>query len=159
MPSRPFPAPPSPGHHAPAPRTAAPLEPQAQFRARLDEPSNVSNLVESSIAGMPPRLIMRLQLVVEELFVNTVTYGHGGDSEAPVDVSVCIDADRVTLVSEDHAPAFNPFAKVESPDPAASLETRSVDHLGVFLITQLAERCDYARTANRNRMTVELPAR
>lgn len=27
----------------------------------------------------------------------------------------------------------------------------------VFLITQLAERCDYARTANRNRVTVELP--
>jgi len=29
----------------------------------------------------------------------------------------------------------------------------------VFLITQLAERCDYARTANRNRVTVELPVR
>ena len=85
---------------------------------------------------MPPRLIMRLQLVVEELFVNTVTYGHGGDPEAPVDVSVCIDADRVTLVYEDNAPAFNPFAKVESLDPAASLETRSVGHLGVFLITR-----------------------
>ena len=108
---------------------------------------------------MPPRLIMRLQLVVEELFVNTVTYGHGGDSEAPVDVSVCIDADRVTLVYEDNAPAFNPSAKVESPDPAASLETRSVGHLGVFLITQLGERCDYARTANRNRVTVELRVR
>jgi anti-sigma regulatory factor (Ser/Thr protein kinase) len=106
---------------------------------------------------MPPRLIMRLQLVVEELFVNTVTYGHGGDSEAPVDVSVCIDADRVTLVDEDNAPAFNPFAKVEPPDPAASLETERRP-LGVFLITQLAERCDYAGTANRNRVT-ELPVR
>jgi anti-sigma regulatory factor (Ser/Thr protein kinase) len=130
-----------------------------RFHARLDEASSLSRFVESSAAGMSPRLIMRLQLVVEELFVNTVTYGHGGDSEAPVDVSVSIDGDRVTLVYEDTAPAFDPFARVESPDPTASLEARSVGHLGVFLITQLAERCGYARTGDRNRVTVELPVR
>jgi serine/threonine-protein kinase RsbW len=130
-----------------------------RFRARLDEASYVSAFVESSIAGMPPRLIMRLRLAVEELFVNTVTHGHGGDCEAPVDVTVHIDGDRITLVYEDTAPAFNPFDKVESPDPAASLESRSAGHLGVFLITQLAERCDYARTGSRNCVTVELPVR
>jgi anti-sigma regulatory factor (Ser/Thr protein kinase) len=130
-----------------------------RFRARLDEAPNVSAFVESSIAGMSPRLIMRLQLIVEELFVNTVTYGHGGDSEAPVDVSVSLEGDRVTLVYEDTAPAFDPFATVEAPDPAASLEARRVGGLGVYLVTQLAERCDYARTGDRNRVTVELPVR
>jgi serine/threonine-protein kinase RsbW len=130
-----------------------------RFRARLDEAPRVSAFVESSIAGMPPRLVMHLRLVVEELFVNTVTHGHGGDSEAPVDVGVCVDGDRVTLVYEDTAPAFNPFASVEAPDPAASLETRRVGRLGVFLVTQLAERCDYARTGDRNCVTVELPVR
>jgi anti-sigma regulatory factor (Ser/Thr protein kinase) len=58
---------------------------------------------------------MRLQLVVEELFVNTVTYGHGGDSEAPVDVSVCIDADRVTLVYEDNAPSRSSWNQKMEP--------------------------------------------
>jgi serine/threonine-protein kinase RsbW len=129
------------------------------FRARLDETSNVSAFVESSIAGMQPRLIMRLRLAVEELFVNTVTHGHGGDSEAPVDVTLRIDGDRVILVYEDTAPAFDPFAKVDAPDPTATLEGRNVGRLGVFLITQVAERCDYARTGNRNCVTVELPVR
>lgn len=127
------------------------------FRARLDETSNVSAFVESAIAGMQARLVMRLRLAVEELFVNTVTHGHRGDSEAPVDVTVRIDGDRVTLIYEDTAPAFNPFAKVEAPDPVAALEARDVGRLGVFLITQLAERCDYARTGNRNCVTVDLP--
>jgi serine/threonine-protein kinase RsbW len=127
------------------------------FRARLAETSNVSAFVESAIAGMQARLVMRLRLAVEELFVNTVTHGHGGDSEAPVDVTVRIDGERVTLIYEDTAPAFNPFAEVDSPDPTAALEARDIGRLGVFLITQLAERCDYARTGNRNCVTVDLP--
>jgi anti-sigma regulatory factor (Ser/Thr protein kinase) len=130
-----------------------------RFRARLDEASSVSAFVESSIAGMPSRLIRRVQLVVEELFVNTVTHGHGGDCEAPVDLSVSLDGDHVTVVYEDTAPAFNPFAGVETPDPAAPLEARSVGHLGLLLISQLTERREYARTGHRNCVTVELPAR
>ena len=130
-----------------------------RFRARLDEASSVSAFVESSIAGMPSRLIRRVQLIVEELFVNTVTHGHGGDSEAPVDLSVSLDGDRVTVVYEDTAPAFDPFAGVETPDPAAPLEARRVGHLGLLLISQLTERRAYARTGHRNCVTIELPAR
>jgi serine/threonine-protein kinase RsbW len=129
------------------------------FRARLAETSNVSAFVESAILGMEARLVMRLRLAVEELFVNTVIHGYGGDSDGPVEVTVRIDGDRIVLVYEDAAPPFDPFAKVERPDPGASLESRNVGHLGVFLVTQLAERCDYARTGDRNCVTVELAVR
>jgi anti-sigma regulatory factor (Ser/Thr protein kinase) len=126
------------------------------FRARLAESTNVSAFVESAIAGKEPRLVMRLRLAVEELFINTVTHGHGGDSDASVEVTVRIAGDRVELLYTDTAPAFDPFAHVERPDPTASVEVRSIGHLGVFLITELAERCDYQRIGNRNRVTVEL---
>jgi anti-sigma regulatory factor (Ser/Thr protein kinase) len=126
------------------------------FRARLDECSDVAAFVESSIAGMEPRLVMRVRLAVEELFVNTVTHGHGGDCDAPVEVTVRIAGDRVELVYTDTAPPFDPFARVERPEAATPLEARSVGHLGVFLITELAERCDYARVGTRNCVTVEL---
>ena len=106
---------------------------------------------------MPPRLIMRLRLAVEELFVNTVTHGHGGDTSHPVDVTVRIEGDRVVLVYEDTAPEFDPFLKVEAPEPSAAVEERPVGHIGVFLITQLAERYVYARVHDRNCITVELP--
>jgi len=96
-----------------------------RFRARLDEAASVSAFVESSIAGVPSRLIRRVQLVVEELFVNTVTHGHGGDCDAPVDISVSLEDEHVTVVYEDTAPAFDPFAGGESSDPAAPLEARA----------------------------------
>jgi anti-sigma regulatory factor (Ser/Thr protein kinase) len=129
------------------------------FRARLDACPDVSAFVESAIAGMDARLIMRLRLAVEELFVNTVTHGHGGDSDAPVEVTIRIAEARVVLDYIDTAPPFNPFTQVEKPDAMASVELRDVGRLGVFLITQLAERFDYARADERNRITVELPAR
>lgn len=127
------------------------------FPARVGEVANVSAFVDASTAGLPPRSKTSVQLVVEELFVNTVIHGHGGDSDATVDLTLCTARDRITLVYEDTAPAFDPFAGVKAPDPAASVEARTVGRLGVFLITQLAARWHYARADGRNRVTVELP--
>jgi serine/threonine-protein kinase RsbW len=129
------------------------------FRARRAEAADLSAFVESAVIGMDVRLVMRLRLAVEELFVNTVTHGHGGDSDATVDVTVHIDGDHVVLTYEDSAPAFDPFAAVERPDPTAAVDARSVGRLGVFLITQIAERCEYARADDRNCVTVKLPVR
>jgi serine/threonine-protein kinase RsbW len=129
------------------------------FRARLAEASRVSAFVESATSGMDARLVMRLRLAVEELFVNTVLHGHGGDSDAPVDVTIRLDGDVVVLRYEDTAPPFDPFARVASPATTGSVEARDVGRLGVFLITQIARRCSYARAGSRNQVTVELPAR
>jgi serine/threonine-protein kinase RsbW len=103
-------------------------------------------------------LVIRLRLAVEELFVNTATHGHGGDSDAVVDVTVRVDDHRVVLVYEDDAPPFDPFARVEHPDAGATLEARDIGRLGLFLVTQVAAQCRYERIGERNRVTVELPA-
>jgi serine/threonine-protein kinase RsbW len=133
------------------------IEQTRTFRARLAEATDLSAFVESAVIGMDARLVMRLRLAVEELFVNTVTHGHGGDSDATVDVTVRIDGDGVVLTYEDSAPAFDPFAAVERPDPTAPVDARGVGRLGVFLITQIAKRCTYTRSADRNCVTIELP--
>ena len=132
------------------------IEQTRTFRARLDELAGIETFLASCAAGMPPRVVMHLRLVVEELFVNTVTHGHGGDCEAPVDLTVRVEGEHVTLVYEDSARAFDPFAHVASPDPDAALEARNTGRVGVFLITQLAVRYDYARRDDRNRVTVAL---
>jgi anti-sigma regulatory factor (Ser/Thr protein kinase) len=127
------------------------------FRACLANALEAAGFVGSVLAGMPPRLVMRVELVVEELFVNTVAHGYGGDSDAAVDVTVRVDDGRIALIFEDTAPPFDPFATIEVPDSDATIEERGVGKLGVFLITQFAARCDYARDGDRNRVTVELP--
>ena len=99
---------------------------------------------------------MRLRLVVEELFVNTVTHGHGGDSDAPVEITILVAEDRVVLTYEDVAPPFDPFAHVYGPEVGVSLENRTVGRLGVFLVTKFATRYEYVRAGEANRISVEL---
>ena len=110
------------------------------------------------MAGMGARLSMRLRLVVEELFVNTVTHGHGGDSDAPVDISIRLAGDRVVLTYVDVGPPFDPFSETPTPAVDAGLDDRRVGGLGVFLVTRFASRYEYARAGEANRVTVELPA-
>jgi len=134
------------------------VERRQTFRARLDEGGLLAAFVEAAVAGMGDRLSMRLRLVVEELFVNTVTHGHGGDSDAPVDITILLAGDRVVLTYVDVAPPFDPFADVLGPAADAGLDERPAGRLGVFLVTKFATRYEYARAGEANRVTVELPA-
>src|SRR5262245_58246763 len=134
------------------------VERRQTFHARLDEGPTLAAFVETAVAGMGARLSMRLRLVVEELFVNTVTHGHGGDSDAPVDISILLAGDRVVLTYVDEGPPFDPFAEVHGPATEGGLADRREGGLGVFLVTKFATRYEYARTGEANRVTVELPA-
>jgi serine/threonine-protein kinase RsbW len=133
------------------------MERRQTFRARLDEGPTLAAFVEAAVAGVSDRLSMRLRLVVEELFVNTVTHGHGGDSDAPVEITILVADDRVVLTYEDVAPPFDPFAHVHRPE-VVPLEERTVGRLGVFLVTRFATRYEYVRTGEVNRISVELLA-
>jgi anti-sigma regulatory factor (Ser/Thr protein kinase) len=134
------------------------VERRQTFRARLDQGPTLAAFVETAVAGMSARLSMRLRLVVEELFVNTVTHGHGGDSDEPIDISIRLAGDRVVLTYVDVAPPFDPFTEVHTPTADAGLDDRRVGGLGVFLVTRFATHYEYARAGEANRVTVELPA-
>lgn len=98
---------------------------------------------------------LRLNLVVEELFTNTVRHGHRGDSDAPVWLSLDASPDAVHVVYEDTAPPFNPYALfANAPDTTLSL--RRIGGLGVLLTRELASSRDYAYVYGRNRIRLTL---
>src|SRR5438105_461685 len=94
-------------------------------------------------------------LMVEELFVNTVTHGHGGDCDAPVRVGLDVDPQWITLAYSDTAPPYNPFGcDVEAPDETLSVEERPVGGVGVYLIVTMADHVEYAHAGGWNRIRV-----
>jgi len=102
---------------------------------------------------------LRLTLIVEELFTNSVVHGHGGGADAPIDVSLSCAADEVALTYEDSAPPFNPLelAAGERLAAAGAVEARPVGGLGVLLVGQLARDSRYAYEGGRNRLSLRLP--
>ena len=91
---------------------------------------------------------LRLNVVLEELFVNTVLHGYRGDCDAPVWISLEAQPDVLQVTYEDTAPPFNPFAYV--------VQTRKVGGLGVLLARELAATRDYAYLFGRNRLRLAL---
>ncbi|MGH2651536.1 MAG: ATP-binding protein, partial [Actinomycetota bacterium] len=69
------------------------------FPARLDLLPSVAAYLEETCtaAGLVRDDCLRLTLLVEELFTNTVQHGHGGDTDAPVSLSVEVGAGEVAL--------------------------------------------------------------
>ena len=130
----------------------------AQFLARLDQLRPMQAFLEAFCAetALPRPDCLRLNLVLEELFTNTVKHGHRGDCDAPVWIGLSRNGDAVQVVYEDKAPAFNPYAHLPDDPPDTTLELRKVGGLGVLLTKELAAARDYAYLFGRNRIRLTL---
>lgn len=133
-----------------------------QFLARLDQLRLMRDFVESFCAegGLPRTDCLRLNLVLEELFTNTVRHGHRGDCDAPIWITLERAEAGVRVIYEDKAPPFNPYAYTRLPD--APLDTtvsmRKIGGLGVLLTKELAAARDYAYLFGRNRIRLTMAA-
>ncbi len=58
--------------------------------------------------GLPRALALRLLIVVEELFTNSVKYGYGAECDRPVRLALAPAGAGVELAYEDEAPPFDP---------------------------------------------------
>lgn len=132
-----------------------------RFPARLDALPAVSLFVREACdaAGLARDTGLKLGLVVEELFTNTVRHGHRGDSDEPVHLTVDTEPGRIALTYEDTAPPHDPFTAVTRPDEAASVEERAVGGLGVLLVATLARDVEYRRADGRNRIRLVVAQR
>src|SRR3954447_8010564 len=122
----------------------------AMFIAQRGELARIRAFVEDFCArtGFPREGGLRLNVVLEELFVNTVTHGHRGDKDAPVWVTLDQRPPGVRVTYEDTAPPFNPLAY--------TVEMGRVGGLGVLLTRELATAREYGYLFGRNRVRLSL---
>jgi anti-sigma regulatory factor (Ser/Thr protein kinase) len=111
-------------------------------------------------AQCSPRQRARVQLVLEELFSNTVK--HGRRDAAPISVTVAVEfggAEPMAIRYEDDAPQHDAFdqsaAEGELQAPVAK---RRVGGLGILLIRELGKNVNYAWSGGKNRVTFSVAA-
>src|SRR5713226_2235259 len=130
----------------------------AMFPARLAELRRLGGFLEGFCAacGIEREHCLRLNLVLEELFINTVRHGHCGDCDSPVWMMLAADDRSVHVIYEDTAPPFNPYAHLPETPPDTTLEMRKIGGLGVLLTKELAATRDYAYLFGRNRIRLAM---
>ena len=96
----------------------------------------------------------RLNLMLDELITNSITYGLNKISDPELRLRLHVDEGAVVAQLEDNGTAFNPFEEAPEPDPTLGLEERPIGGLGVFLVKQFADSTAYERVDGRNRITL-----
>ena len=101
-------------------------------------------------AGISREDCLKVLLIVEELFTNTVTHGYRGESESPVWIALEPGERGFTLRYEDAAPPHNPFGEFRPHDTTVLVAQQPVGGLGLKLIRSLARDAGYRREGERN---------
>ena len=128
------------------------------FPSRLEAWKQARSFIEAFCRGadVPRNAMLKANLVVEELFLNTVKHGHKGGSDAPIWITLRSDDGRLTVGYEDQAPPFNPFSTTIREMLEALAQTRREGGLGVLLAHGLTASADYAYVFGRNRIRLRV---
>src|SRR5574341_217982 len=99
--------------------------------------------------ALPASVRRSVQVVLDELLSNTLTYGFAGREGGEVTVEAVLRADRVCLTLIDDGRPVDPFGRA-APDTALPVEERRVGGLGIHLVRHMMDEVSYQRRADRN---------
>jgi serine/threonine-protein kinase RsbW len=133
----------------------------ARLRLPAEQPS-VARLItfaldEAERLEVPPEVLGRVRLVVEELVVNIVSYAYR-DQVLAGEVELAVEPTdgglRLTLIDEGC-----PYNLLETPPPdlLAGLDERPIGGLGVHFVRSLAREIEYERSEGRNIVRLTIP--
>lgn len=92
---------------------------------------------------------LQVQLIVEEIFVNIVSFSKTDF----ITVNVEYEKPTVTLEFIDNGIEFNPLLK-EDPNLPNDIDEAEIGGMGIFLTKQMADELDYNYINNQNHLKV-----
>jgi anti-sigma regulatory factor (Ser/Thr protein kinase) len=122
---------------------------------RIEELRRLAALVEEFGAGenWPPDLVFQVNLVLEEVAINIINYGHDGGLHE-IEIALTSELDALTIEVIDDGRAFDPTKDATVPDVTLPMEERSVGGLGVYLVRTMMDEMRYRREGGRNHLTL-----
>ena len=126
--------------------------PRLEIEAKTENLEKVNDFIAEVLVGCPMKLLMQIDLVVEEIFVNIASYAYK-DKTGDVSVDCDIKDGLLTMVFEDSGEMFDPLKKPD-PDISASAEEREIGGLGIFLTKKLMDEVNYEYKNGKNILTL-----
>jgi serine/threonine-protein kinase RsbW len=128
-----------------------PCEP-LRFSARMSALPAILGCVRQACrtAGMVPPAALRAELVIEELFTNTVRHGYKGECDYPVWLHTLPSPGALCLTYQDAAGEFDPLGAHAQRET----DRACIGGHGIRLVQGLASSISYRRAEGRNILTL-----
>ncbi len=120
-------------------------------KPEMDSVERVLGFVEDTLrkAGTPEKILVKMNIVTDEIFSNIVRYS--GAAQASVEVAVA-DGEARLIFTDDGRP-YDPTQKPD-PDTTAPAEEREIGGMGIFIVKKFMDRVDYLCRDGRNILTL-----
>jgi serine/threonine-protein kinase RsbW len=122
-----------------------------EFTNDLAELDNLSRNIENfcELTGLSRKNAFELNLIIDEVFTNIVSYGFNDKKEHRIKIDIRIINGELTVRVEDDGAPFDPTTAPKT-DLCCSIEDRKIGGLGLHLINQIMSRVIYKREKDKN---------
>ena len=126
-----------------------------QFKAIKEELNNVLEFIhENSKEYVDERTLNKIDVVVEEIFVNIINYAYEEPKQEKVFINIENENNKIVITFEDNGIPFNPLDK-EEPDITLKAEDRPIGGLGIYLVKKMMDNVEYVYKDNKNILIIE----
>jgi anti-sigma regulatory factor (Ser/Thr protein kinase) len=104
--------------------------------------------------GLTEKCYHEINLVLEELFTNIISYGYTDTAEHLIKIAISHESGTLVILIEDDGVPFNPL-DAKDLDLECPLEKRRTGGLGIHLTKTLVDDMVHRRCGNRNILTLK----
>lgn len=104
--------------------------------------------------GLSERDLFCIDLVCDELITNTIKYGYADTAEHQIAVNLSVRPHEIVIELEDDGQPFNPLNNA-APDTTLALQDRPIGGLGIHLLREMMDHCEYRHTNGKNCVTFQ----
>lgn len=124
-----------------------------------DDPEDIALLSEAvekfaEENGVPQDIVFKVNLSLDELLTNTLSYGYPESGEHNISVSLAVQNQTLVIETRDNAIPFNPLEKPE-PDTGLEIDERPIGGLGIHIVRTMMDEITYRREACLNILTMK----
>jgi anti-sigma regulatory factor (Ser/Thr protein kinase) len=98
---------------------------------------------------VPDRVLHDLNLTLEEILTNIISYGYTDSVEHEITVRLSVQSGEMRVDVEDDGQPFDPL-EAPKPDTTKPLEERAVGGMGIHLARKLTDGLEYQRHEGKN---------
>ncbi len=96
-----------------------------------------------------PEVAYAVNLALDELLANTITYGYDDEEPHRIEVIVRLEGDTLVVAIIDDGMAFDP-TRVPDTDVTGPPDERELGGLGLMLVNRMMDSTEYQRRADCN---------
>lgn len=123
---------------------------------RMEELERVNQFVEEIVdeLGLDMEMQLNLNLVIEEMVVNVISYAYPEGKTAEIGLLAESDGKELTFVLSDKGVAFDPTKK-ESADMDVNPAERDLGGMGIYIVKNIMNEVSYQRLEGKNLLTMK----